>query len=206
MACDKNYPDFWATPKYLSYEKASEKFRATNVFQWFLSIATTEGNLLLLEGIQSPVVHPILLLELMHCVLCRFYIRWEVLVHPHTRMEFVICEAHNNNNNNIFCWLQLLSGINGNNNIDRTTSCGETAFFMFACFCGFGWGCPSVGPFLLLWDTKTTLAIMRRMGSHASDAWPAESEILALRMWCLLMNLLAAAGCFTPTKQTTSCH
>ena len=29
-------------------------------------------------------------------------------------------------------------GINGNDNIDRTTSCGETAFFMFACFCGFG--------------------------------------------------------------------
>jgi len=82
MACDKNSSEFWDIPKFLSYEKASLHFRATNVFQRFSLMPTIEVRLLALEGMQNPVVHPILLLEVKCCILCRFYVRQEVSYTP----------------------------------------------------------------------------------------------------------------------------
>ena len=82
MACDKNSSEFWDIPKFLSYEKASLHFRATNVFQRFSLMPTIEVRLLALEGMQNPVVHPILLLEVKSCILCRFYVRQEVSYTP----------------------------------------------------------------------------------------------------------------------------
>lgn len=77
MACDKSSnPILLATPKCLSYNKASHNFHATNVFQQFSTIATTECYLTLLEGIQGPVVHPVLvvLLPSVFCT-CQMYIK-----------------------------------------------------------------------------------------------------------------------------------
>ena len=58
MACDKNSSEFWDIPKFLSYEKASEKFRATNVFQRFSLMPTIEVRLLPLACIPETSCAP----------------------------------------------------------------------------------------------------------------------------------------------------